>query len=316
MYRYMYFFGARSHNLLAISFSTCRWEGGVREPGIVHWPGVIAPFGLTHAVAATYDIFATVLALAGVPLPADRIIDGRDLTPLFTNTSAEIRREDDCIFVYKGTPGLRCPTGHPACPGLWAVRCGMVKMHYVTSNWSHSDVQTFHDPPLAFHLGHDPGERLIRVVQSVLFSLTFFCSHSIFFFFSLFCWCSPGESYPLDSSDPIYLRARPIIDAAKQEHLATLVAVPNQMAKGVDPRLMICKDPHSRAKHPKYPNCTSNPENFAPDFVCTSIGVQTAASVTSGGSAQEQREQRVQPLFDQGDARTWPRQARVVDQTA
>ena len=28
---------------------TTTWEGGVRVPGIAHWPGVIAPFGLTHA---------------------------------------------------------------------------------------------------------------------------------------------------------------------------------------------------------------------------------------------------------------------------
>jgi arylsulfatase A len=229
-------------------------------------------------VAATYDIFATAIALAGAALPADRIIDGRDLTPLFANASAEVRREDDCIFIYKGTPHVHCPKSHPQCPGLWAIRCGMVKMHYVTSNWSHSGVQTFHDPPLAFHLGHDP-----------------------------------GESYPLDAGDPIYVRARPIIDAAKQQHLATLVAVPNQMAKGVDPRLKICKDPHSQTKHPSYPNCTSNPEYFAPGFVCTSIGVREAVSVASAGATVRRR---AEPLFDLSDARTWPHQARIMRQDA
>ena len=47
------------------------WEGGIREPGIIHWPGKIRP-GISTAVAATYDIFTTMLTMAAVPLPSDR----------------------------------------------------------------------------------------------------------------------------------------------------------------------------------------------------------------------------------------------------
>ena len=57
------------------------WEGGIREPGIIHWPGKIKP-GISTAVAATYDIFSTSLALAGVAEPSDRFIDGVDLSPV------------------------------------------------------------------------------------------------------------------------------------------------------------------------------------------------------------------------------------------
>jgi hypothetical protein len=93
----------------------------VRVPGLVRWTGKVQP-GVTHSVATTYDIFSTVMALAGVPLPTDRIIDGRDLTPLLLgiNTTSP----HDCLFIYKGTPGLGCPHDKPDCPGLWAVRCG------------------------------------------------------------------------------------------------------------------------------------------------------------------------------------------------
>lgn len=58
------------------------WEGGVRVPGIFCWPGVIAPATVVRGPAATLDILPTVFALAGVPLPADRKIDGRDIRPL------------------------------------------------------------------------------------------------------------------------------------------------------------------------------------------------------------------------------------------
>lgn len=93
-------------------------------PAFVHWPGRIRA-GLTPEVAATYDIFPTVSQIVGVPLPTDRIYDGKDLSPvLFRNGTSP----HDCIFIYKGTPGAQCPIEHQDCPGLWAVRCGPYKM--------------------------------------------------------------------------------------------------------------------------------------------------------------------------------------------
>jgi arylsulfatase A-like enzyme len=62
-------------------------EGGIRMPAIVRWPGHIKPGSLTGELAATYDIFTTMLAMASVPLPSDRIIDGKDLTPILLGTS-------------------------------------------------------------------------------------------------------------------------------------------------------------------------------------------------------------------------------------
>ena len=70
---------------------TTTWEGGVREPGIVRWPGVLRP-RVTPAVAATYDIYATALRLAGVALPADRVVDGKDLVPLLLDPKARPER--------------------------------------------------------------------------------------------------------------------------------------------------------------------------------------------------------------------------------
>jgi uncharacterized sulfatase len=62
------------------------FEGGMRVPFLARWPGRIPSGVRSDAVAAGVDVFPTALALAGVPLPGDRIIDGVDLTPLLTGT--------------------------------------------------------------------------------------------------------------------------------------------------------------------------------------------------------------------------------------
>jgi arylsulfatase A-like enzyme len=58
------------------------YEGGQRVPMIVLWPGRVAPGRMTKEMAMNIDLFPTFLAMAGVPLPTDREIDGRDLSRL------------------------------------------------------------------------------------------------------------------------------------------------------------------------------------------------------------------------------------------
>jgi len=58
------------------------YEGGMRMPCIMRWPGHI-PAGTTCGeVAATMDLLPTFAALAGCKVPDDRVIDGRSIAPL------------------------------------------------------------------------------------------------------------------------------------------------------------------------------------------------------------------------------------------
>ena len=57
-------------------------EGGMRVPLIARWPGRVPAGQRIEAVAGAIDVLPTALGLAGVPLPADRVIDGVDLAPL------------------------------------------------------------------------------------------------------------------------------------------------------------------------------------------------------------------------------------------
>lgn len=45
------------------------YEGGVRVPCVMQWPGVIPPGSVSHADAVHFDLFCTILDAAGVPVP-------------------------------------------------------------------------------------------------------------------------------------------------------------------------------------------------------------------------------------------------------
>ncbi len=61
------------------------YEGGIRVPGIVRWPGKIAPKTTSDIPVIGSDIFVTVAAVTGVSVPNDRVIDGGDMRPAWTN---------------------------------------------------------------------------------------------------------------------------------------------------------------------------------------------------------------------------------------
>lgn len=64
-------------------------EGGIRVPGIVRWPGHIKPGTVSTVPVIGFDIFATVLDIAEIPLPSDRTIDGVSMLPAFEGKPEE-----------------------------------------------------------------------------------------------------------------------------------------------------------------------------------------------------------------------------------
>ncbi len=64
------------------------FEGGMRVPLIVHWPAGIAGGLVVDAPVISTDIFPTVLELAGLPLPEDRIVDGKSLVEVLNDNGS------------------------------------------------------------------------------------------------------------------------------------------------------------------------------------------------------------------------------------
>jgi len=65
------------------------YEGGVRVPLIIKWPGVVPAGKVSEAVVSHLDIVPTCMAAAGGKLPADREYDGADLRPFFAGKTGD-----------------------------------------------------------------------------------------------------------------------------------------------------------------------------------------------------------------------------------
>uniref|UniRef100_A0A7R9T981 Sulfatase N-terminal domain-containing protein n=1 Tax=Prasinoderma coloniale TaxID=156133 RepID=A0A7R9T981_9VIRI len=261
------------------------WEGGVRVPGVAHWRGTIAPGTVIAEVAASYDIFPTAMALAGAELPADRVYDGRDISALLLSAGAVARSPHDCLYIYKGTPGAACPEQHPNCPGLWAMRCGRHKIHWVTANSiSPSGFSPYYptaaDTGDAGGMGADVGVVGRGLASSDGSDLQrtpwdladlgwqddgVFHDPPLIFDLEV----DPSERFALDATSAEHAALRAAFEAARAAHEATLAKRPpeNQMAQGGDPALALCCDPHSKERLPDLPNCTCSAQNFDA-FVC------------------------------------------------
>ena len=74
------------------------WEGGVRVPTLARWPGKIAAGSRCDAVAGTIDILPTFVTLAGGQVPAEPVIDGRDISGLLLGRTTESAREAHYYF--------------------------------------------------------------------------------------------------------------------------------------------------------------------------------------------------------------------------
>jgi arylsulfatase A len=69
------------------------YEGGVRVPLIVYWPGVTKPGSISDAPVITMDLFPTIVEAAGVAHGAAQPMDGISLVPLLRAGGGRIARD-------------------------------------------------------------------------------------------------------------------------------------------------------------------------------------------------------------------------------
>jgi arylsulfatase A-like enzyme len=119
------------------------YEGGWRVPAIFWAPGRLQP-QTVRDIGATLDLMPTIASLTGVPLPADRTIDGVDLSAVLLKGAASPR---DTFAFWRSQE-------------LFAFRKGPWKAHFITRGvYGRGPGRVVHEVPELYHLGNDPGER-------------------------------------------------------------------------------------------------------------------------------------------------------------
>ncbi len=86
------------------------YEGGIRDPFIVRWPGTVKPGATTDVPVIHVDLYPTFLEIAGAKAPADYPLDGESLAPLLREAGASLKRN----AIYQHFPGYL-----GAGPGSW-----------------------------------------------------------------------------------------------------------------------------------------------------------------------------------------------------
>ncbi len=116
------------------------YEGGIREPMIIKWPGRTAPASVVDDPVISTDFYPTMLEMAGLPLDTAQHADGVSLVPLLERTGSP---ERDALFWHY--PHYGNQGGFPGS----AVRMGRYKL-----------IESFEDERLQlFDLVEDIGEQ-------------------------------------------------------------------------------------------------------------------------------------------------------------
>jgi arylsulfatase len=131
------------------------WEGGVRVPFIVRAPGLVPAGQVCEAMIGDVDMLPTFARLAGVDVPGDRAIDGKDVLDLMTGETSA--RPVTARYYYYDTHLQAVRSGdwklilpRPKCPP-WLSDKGLAK------NWRGRDVEEIPKAQL-YNLKGDIGE--------------------------------------------------------------------------------------------------------------------------------------------------------------
>jgi len=115
------------------------WEGAIRVPGIVRWPGRIRAGSVSNEIVSILDFYRTFARIAGAAdkVPTDRAIDSIDQTGFLLGKQQKSSREHVMFFYEKD---------------LMAVKWRNYKMHFVVRESSRGDVRV-------------PGQSMITAVS-------------------------------------------------------------------------------------------------------------------------------------------------------
>ncbi len=91
------------------------WEGGMRVPFLIRWPGNIPAGSVSSELTTVMDFLPTIAGIVGAEMPDDRIIDGYDIRPILSG-DPNAQSPYEAFYYYRDDR-------------LQAVRSGKWKLH-------------------------------------------------------------------------------------------------------------------------------------------------------------------------------------------
>lgn len=119
------------------------YEGGMRVPAIISWPGQIPERQTSADIATTMDLYTTLIKAAHAEVPSDRVVDGLDVMPFLKGETASPRE----VFYYFHVDKLQAVR-----EGKWKLRIAGYRRIDNSSEMS--------ETPELYDLDIDPAERI------------------------------------------------------------------------------------------------------------------------------------------------------------
>jgi arylsulfatase A-like enzyme len=135
------------------------YDGGLRVPMIVRWPGIIRPGQTSAALIDHVDLMASFATLTGQRLAASAGADSLDMLPALLGRSSAGRSYviEDTNVAGTEDPGL-AKTGSPIVLALVSDGWKLISAHGVSATYHGNAIGTAPKPQL-FHVATDPSER-------------------------------------------------------------------------------------------------------------------------------------------------------------
>jgi arylsulfatase len=119
------------------------FEGALRVPFAIRWPGKIAPGRASDEIVHAMDLFPTFAGIAGGEVPQDRVIDGIDMTDFFLGKRKKSGREGFVVYMGKE---------------VFAVKWRNWKLHFKEQDSAFDELRIY-TMPRVYNLLRDPQER-------------------------------------------------------------------------------------------------------------------------------------------------------------
>jgi arylsulfatase A-like enzyme len=132
-------------------------EGGMRMPCIVYWPKKVPAVRTCDELCTMMDLLPTFANLAGAAVPQDRIIDGKDIWPLWSGRPGE--KTPHKVFYYYMINQLQSVRS-----GKWKLHLPLKKMRGKVVNRSMKLIDLSKDPKEANNLSQEHPEMVRKLM--------------------------------------------------------------------------------------------------------------------------------------------------------